>query len=106
MTDTEERIQEALRVFEAKATSDQLKVLAERVGQLAEGIIIQSERDRRLDEKVNELKSEVALMHKDISEIREYANKWRGGFYAIAAMGAILGAIIAFWDKVRTIWGH
>lgn len=105
-TSSETDIEYALRRYEANETSRQLEVLATRVGQIAEQVIIHGQSDARLADHIADLRAEIKDMHGEISEIREYANKWRGGFYAIAAMGGMLGAIIAFWDKVRAVWGH
>lgn len=59
----------------------------------------------RNEKSLEDIKIELDAVKKDLSEIKEYANKWKGGFYAITAMGAFVGTAAAFWDRIK-IWFH
>src|SRR3984893_5017106 len=102
----ERALQDALKKFEASETGRQIEILAKRVGDMAEQMAVHGERDAQLSKDIAALKTEWEVMHAEVTEIKDYANKWRGGFYAIAGLGAGIGTIAAFWDRVRLMWAH
>jgi hypothetical protein len=102
----ERALEDALKKFEASETGRQIEILAKRVGDMAEQMAVHGERDAQLSKDIAALKTELEVMHAEVTEIKDYANKWRGGFYAIAGLGAGIETIAAFWDRVRLIWAH
>lgn len=77
----------------------QIEVLAERIGELTTELALCSQKVTDVDTRVGEMQTEI-------TEIKQYADRWKGGFYAIAGLGAALGAIAAMWDKIPKPWGN
>lgn len=74
---------------------------------LEESILDLTEKVAILSIKVEDMAKEIDEIHIQTSEIRDYANKWRGGFYALTGLGALIGTLAAFWDRVKVmVWGH
>lgn len=96
---TAKLLDEALARYDGGDTAHQIETLALRIGELAKEVALYGQKLAAVETKVAEMKGEV-------TEIKDYANRWKGGFYAISALGAALGAIIALWDKIPKPWGH
>jgi septal ring factor EnvC (AmiA/AmiB activator) len=100
-TAAERDIAEALKKLQAKEAADQLALLAKRIADIAEQMATLLERDAQKTATIAKLQKEVEDMHGEVSDIKQYADRWRGGFYAIAGLGAAIGATVACWDRVR-----
>lgn len=80
-------------------TARPIELLAERISALTTELALCSQ-------KVTDVDTRVGAMQTEITEIKRYADRWKGGFYAIAGLGAALGTAIAMWDKIPKPWGH
>lgn len=78
-------LEQSLRRLEAANIDNSIKALASRMGSMG---------------------AQLDTLQKEVSEIKEYADRWKGGFYAITGLGAFLGGVIAIWDKIPKPWGH
>lgn len=92
-------LDQALARYDGEDTAHQIEVLAQRIGELATEIALCSQ-------KVDGVETTVGEMQGEITEIKRYADRWKGGFYTIAGLGAALGTLIAMWDKIPKLWGH
>jgi hypothetical protein len=86
-------------------TYNQLAGLVRRVDHIAELLAVQTDRLLRSTVDLAAMHDEIKAAHDEITEIRDYANRWKGAFYAITGLGGVLAAATAFWDHIRTLWG-
>lgn len=84
--------------------SRQIELVDERLREMSKDLVALATKHDLLEKKLDGLEREFHEMHKEVSEIHDYANKWRGGFYALTGLGALIGAVAAFWDRVRLLW--
>ncbi len=47
----------------------------------------------RLEERLTQLQDEVRHVHEEVSELKAQANRWKGAFWVMLAMGGIVGSI-------------
>ena len=47
----------------------------------------------RLEERVEALQEDTREMRADIAELRATANRWKGGFWVLMALGGAVGVI-------------
>ena len=47
----------------------------------------------RLEERIKTLSSEVRHVHEEVSDLKAQANRWRGAFWVIMAVGGIVGTV-------------
>tara|TARA_B100000575_G_C22690103_1_gene418567 strand:- start:230 stop:442 length:213 start_codon:yes stop_codon:yes gene_type:complete len=47
----------------------------------------------RLEERIGQLQDEVRHVHEEVSELKAQANRWKGAFWVMLAMGGIVGSI-------------
>ena len=45
----------------------------------------------RLEERIKTLSDEVRHVHEEVSDLKATANRWKGAFWVILAMGGIVG---------------
>lgn len=45
----------------------------------------------RLEERIGQLQDEVRHVHKEVSELKAQANRWKGAFWVMVAIGGIVG---------------
>jgi fatty acid desaturase len=68
-----------------------------------------SDLERRMAEDENEAR-DAAIARSDLAkrveELEKQAASWVGGFWAIAAVGAVVTFIAAFWDKITLSLRH
>jgi len=50
----------------------------------------------RLEERLSHVQDEVRHVHEEVSELKATANRWKGGFWAIIALGGALGWLASF----------
>ena len=56
----------------------------------------------RLEERITQLQDEVRHVHEEVSELKAQANRWRGAFWVILALGGVvgtLGHLVIGWMK-------
>tara|TARA_Y100000389_G_scaffold200853_1_gene242205 strand:+ start:822 stop:1022 length:201 start_codon:yes stop_codon:yes gene_type:complete len=47
----------------------------------------------RLEERIKTLSSEVRHVHQEVSDLKAQANRWKGAFWVIMAVGGAVGAL-------------
>lgn len=45
----------------------------------------------RLEERISQLSDEVRHVHEEVSELKATANRWKGAFWVMLALGGIAG---------------
>lgn len=48
----------------------------------------------RLEERIAQLSTEVRHVHEEVSELKAQANRWKGAFWVIIAVGGIAGWVV------------
>ncbi len=48
----------------------------------------------RLEERLTQLQDEVRHVHKEVSDLKAQANRWKGAFWVMLAMGGVVGSIV------------
>ncbi len=51
---------------------------------------------------VESQKREVGELRKDLRDMRDIANRWRGGLAVIVSTGAVIGWLLTQLDKIRS----
>ena len=111
-------IANALERLQAQDTNTQIRLLADRVGQIASDTAVHRERDgamadkfdkmevsfEKIEKKFDELENKVIEVQRTVESL---ANKWKGGTAVILLAGTIIGAVATFWDKISPkLFGH
>jgi hypothetical protein len=47
----------------------------------------------RLEERLTQVQDEVRHVHKEVSELKAQANRWKGAFWVVIAVGGIVGTV-------------
>ncbi len=47
----------------------------------------------RLEERITQLSDEVRHVHQEVSELKATANRWKGAFWVMIALGGIVGTL-------------
>jgi hypothetical protein len=47
----------------------------------------------RLEERLTQVQDEVRHVHKEVSELKAQANRWKGAFWVVVAVGGIVGTV-------------
>ena len=47
----------------------------------------------RLEERITQLSDEVRHVHQEVSELKATANRWKGAFWVMLALGGIVGTL-------------
>lgn len=47
----------------------------------------------RLEERIAQLSDEVRHVHEEVSELKATANRWKGAFWVMIALGGIVGTV-------------
>ena len=50
----------------------------------------------RLEERITQLSDEVRHVHEEVSELKATANRWRGAFWVMLALGGVAGTFANF----------
>lgn len=50
----------------------------------------------RLEERIAQLSDEVRHVHEEVSELKATANRWKGAFWVMLALGGIAGTFANF----------
>ena len=104
-------IADALGRLTANDTNAQIRILADRIGQVASDTAVHRERDaamadkfdkmesnfEKMETKFDQLDKKIDVIEKQVASID---NKWKGGFATILFLGTVLGGVAAFWDKI------
>ena len=54
----------------------------------------------RLEERIAQLSDEVRHVHEEVSELKATANRWKGAFWVMLALGGVAGTFanfLAWW---------
>ena len=57
-----------------------------------------AERMKTLFNKIDNMNKEIKTLSGDISELKEYANKSKGGFKLLIILGSILATLIGYFN--------
>lgn len=47
----------------------------------------------RLEERITQMQDEVRHVHREVSELKAQANRWKGAFWVMLVLGGIIGSI-------------
>ena len=47
----------------------------------------------RIEERLTQLQDEVRHVHKEVSDLKAQANRWKGAFWVMLAVGGVFGSI-------------
>lgn len=47
----------------------------------------------RLEERLTQVQDEVRHVHREVSELKAQANRWKGAFWVVIAVGGIIGTV-------------
>ena len=47
----------------------------------------------RLEERIKTLSDEVRHVHEEVSDLQAQANRWKGAFWVILALGGVVGTV-------------
>ena len=47
----------------------------------------------RLEERLTQVQDEVRHVHKEVSELKAQANRWKGAFWVVIAVGGVVGTL-------------
>ena len=47
----------------------------------------------RIEERLTQLQDEVRHVHQEVSDLKAQANRWKGAFWVMLAIGGIVGSI-------------
>jgi hypothetical protein len=50
----------------------------------------------RLEERIKTMSDEVRHVHEEVSELKATANRWKGAFWVILALGGVAGTFANF----------
>lgn len=75
------------------------------LAQIQKDIIVLMEREKYIKESIGEMSSELQQLREEISEMRNMANRWKGGFVVLAGLGGIVGWILSTWSSFSSIVG-
>jgi len=56
----------------------------------------------RLEERISQLSDEVRHVHEEVSDLKATANRWKGAFWVMLALGGVAGTFANFlagWMK-------
>jgi len=51
----------------------------------------------RLEERIKTLSDEVRHVHEEVSDLKAQANRWKGAFWVILALGGAVGTFAHFF---------
>lgn len=71
---------------------------------LQKQLAIMEERERALKEDISELKAELQTLRNEITDMKEMANRWKGGFIVLAGIGGIVGWILSSWQTIVQVF--
>jgi hypothetical protein len=74
------------------------------LGNLKTQVAVMDERGKRIETALESLQVTTDTLSKEISSIKEYANRWKGGFSTILIAGSVIGAVLAGWDHILKIF--
>lgn len=47
----------------------------------------------RLEERIKTLSDEVRHVHEEVSDLKAQANRWKGAFWLMVAIGGVVGSL-------------
>lgn len=47
----------------------------------------------RLEERLTQVQDEVRHVHREVSDLKAQANRWKGAFWVMLVLGGIIGSI-------------
>lgn len=79
-----------------------MKVLADLQKQMA----VKEEREFFLRETIDKLAEDLSDVRAEVGEIHAMANRWKGGFIVITALGGIIGWVLSTWESVTGLFSR
>lgn len=73
--------------------------------QIQKDLAVLTERYKFTNEKIDEMRSEVKDLKDDIAEMKNMANRWKGGFLVLAGLGGLVGWVFTTWGSALNIFG-
>ncbi len=89
-------LSEQLTQLHRNGIESQLREVSKSIGHVTVSLARQEE----WRESVTERLLKLDTLSKDVSEIKDLANRYKGGLYAVLGLGAALSGISFFWDKI------
>lgn len=74
--------------------------------QVQQQLAVAAERERQIRESLADLAKEVESLRNEISEMKVMANKWKGGFLVLTALGGIIGWVLSGWSTLADLIGR
>lgn len=69
-------------------------------------VAVLSEQVRQLNENLKYLKSDMEGLRRDISEVHEMANRWKGGLIVVVGLGGVVGWLLSVGSNISKLWTH
>ena len=66
-------------------------------------VAVMDERGKRIEAAIVTLQEATDNLKQEIGSIKEYANRWKGGFSTILIAGSVIGAVLAGWDHILNV---
>lgn len=63
-------------------------------------IAVLNEKVENIESDVSDLKKALSDVHEDLKKITDFGSKWKGIFFVILSVGAIISGIIGFFEKM------
>lgn len=54
-----------------------------------------------LHERIKQLTEKVDEMRGDVNDMKKMAERYRGGFIVVAALGGIVGLVVQAWEFIK-----
>ena len=67
-------------------------------------VAVMDERGERIEAAIAALQVTTNKLQEEVSSIKDYASRWKGGFSTILIGGSIIGAVLAGWDHILKIF--
>lgn len=83
-------------------TNDDVHKLRNLIMELQKMVVRLEERETNIKEQISDLKSELDTIKTHINDIHVMANRWKGGFIVLTALGGIIGWVLSTWTEFGT----
>lgn len=91
---------EQLAQLHRNSIDDHITAVARDVATIAAGIAVQNERGLNMAERVTKIEEALAGIGKEVAEVKDITNRYKGGIAVILGASAFLIAVFTLWDKI------
>ena len=81
----------------------QLELLTEKIESMTAELAVLGEKSSQAEIRDRELRDEIIGLKHELVNIHMLANRWKGGFIMIAALGAVTGWVLSSWENILVI---